>query len=128
MKPQPTVTAYLARLSPKARAAVKAARAVVLRANPDVEEVLSYGILGFKMRGRTGVFLAGWDDFISMYPVTAGVREVLGEQLKPFAAGKGTLRFPLAKKLPSALIAKVVKVRTAEVDALTAARARPKRR
>lgn len=37
-----------------------------------------------------------------------------GEELTPYLAGKGTIRFPATKPIPTELVAKVVKVRLAE--------------
>ena len=40
--------------------------------------------------------------------------ESLGEQLQPYYAGKGTLRFTPDKPIPAALVKKIVKARLEE--------------
>jgi hypothetical protein len=45
----------------------------------------------------------------------------LGEELRPFLAGKGTIRFPADRPIPLGLVGRIVKIRVAEVDARDAA-------
>jgi len=40
--------------------------------------------------------------------------EALGEELKPYFSGKGTLRFTPDKPIPAALVKKIVKARMEE--------------
>jgi uncharacterized protein YdhG (YjbR/CyaY superfamily) len=40
--------------------------------------------------------------------------EALGEELKPYFSGKGTLRFTADKPLPAALVKKIVRARIEE--------------
>lgn len=118
MKKHTTVADFLKAQPPKARSVLKAVRALIKKAAPDAEEVISYGIPGYKMNGRTGVFFSGWAEHFSLYPVTAGVRATMAKQIAPYQSGKGTLKFSYDAKLPSALITKFVKVRNAEAHAL----------
>lgn len=118
MKKFESVPAYLKAQTPSARKVLSAVRALIKKAAPDAEEVISYGIPGYKMNGRTGVFFAGWPKHLSLYPVSAGVRAMLAKEIAPYQAGKGTLHFSYDVKLPSALITKFVKIRNAEAHAL----------
>lgn len=118
MKKFDSVPAYLKAQPAKARKVLSAVRALIKKAAPDAEEVISYGIPGYKMNGRTGVFFAGWPGHLSLYPVSAGVRAAMANDLAPYQAGKGTLHFSYDEKLPTALITKFVKVRNAEAHAL----------
>lgn len=43
------------------------------------------------------------------------MREALGDELAPYVSGKGTIRFPLGRPIPVALVARIVAVRLAEV-------------
>ena len=52
--------------------------------------------------------------------MSQAVIEALGEALKLYLSGKGTIRFPADKRIPSALVTRIVKVRVEE----TAARGR----
>jgi uncharacterized protein YdhG (YjbR/CyaY superfamily) len=114
-----SVAAYLAALAPAQRKVLTAVRKLIKKAAPDCDEVISYGIPGYKMNGRTGVFFSAWKEHWSLYPVTVGVELALGAAaLKKHRKGKGTLQFSYEDKLPTALITKFVKVRHAEAHAL----------
>jgi uncharacterized protein YdhG (YjbR/CyaY superfamily) len=43
--------------------------------------------------------------------------EVLGDELKPYVTGKGTIRFDADKPIPVALVKKIVNARLAENEA-----------
>lgn len=88
-------------------------RAAIRKAMPEAEETISYNIPTYKMDGRAVLYLAGWKEHISIYPIGAG----FGDEIKPYIAGKGTLKFPLAEKAPVALIARIAKFRAAEARA-----------
>jgi uncharacterized protein YdhG (YjbR/CyaY superfamily) len=42
------------------------------------------------------------------------VVEALGDELTPYLAGRGTIRFPASRPLPIAMISRIVEVRVAE--------------
>jgi len=76
------------------------------------------------LRSHGGQFLvsyAAYKAHYSLFPASDAVVAACGEELTPFLAGKGTIRFPAAKPIPTELVAKVVKIRLAE----NAARHRP---
>jgi len=89
---------------------LKQIRAAVKKTAPGAEEVISYGIPGFKLHQRGLVSFAGWKEHVSMYPVPRG-DEALQKEISLYQTGKGTLQFPLGKPLPLKLITKIVKLR-----------------
>ena len=94
-----------------------ALRGVVRAAAPRATEQISYGIPAFVLNGKRLVYIAGWKNHLSVYPVTAGVARALRNEIKPYQTGKGTLQFPLDEPLPKALIRKIVKIRVGEIAA-----------
>jgi uncharacterized protein YdhG (YjbR/CyaY superfamily) len=111
------VDKYIAARPPETRKALKALRALIRKTAPGVTERISYGIPTFDLQNTYLVYLAGWKNHISMYPVTAAVTRALKEELKPYQTGKGTLQFPLGRPMPVGLIRRIVKLRVAEVKA-----------
>jgi uncharacterized protein YdhG (YjbR/CyaY superfamily) len=73
---------------------------------PTADEAISYGIPTFTIGGRYLVYFAGWKHHISVYPVPAG-DATFEQEIEPYRAGKGTLKFPLAKPIPYHLIERV---------------------
>ena len=113
-----TVDDYLAALPGDRRAAVETLRRTIRAAAPDATETIAYSMPAFRSHG--GQFLvsyAAYKRHYSLFPASGMVIEVLGEEIAPFLAGKGTIQFPADQPIPVALITKIVAVRLAEVAA-----------
>lgn len=110
-----TVAAYLAAMPADARRATGQLRALIRAAAPKAVESRSYGIIGYKIDGRAFVYCGGFTQHVAMYPVTPAMRREHADAIAPFQASKGTLKFPLAKPLPVALIKRLLKTRVAEM-------------
>jgi uncharacterized protein YdhG (YjbR/CyaY superfamily) len=83
-------------------------RKLVKRTLPNAQEVLSYGVIGYKIdEKRPRIFISGWKDHLGVYPVPkeAGLKLAL----QPYQKGKGTLWFSLSEPLPKDLIIKTIK-------------------
>ncbi len=74
---------------------------------PNAKEVISYGILGYKIGERRPiVFVSGWKDHVAVYPVPDD--EALESEISKYRKGKGTLWFALDKPLPKKFIKSVI--------------------
>ena len=113
---------YLAAQPPATRRLLARVRAIIAKAVPDAAEVISYQIPAFRLKAGVVIFFAGWKQHYSVYPATAGVVAALGPALAKYEVSKGTIRFPLDAPVPERLIARVAKVRAAEVKARTKGR------
>jgi len=116
--PDPTtVDEYFAALPADRRGPMSDLRRTIRAAAPDAAEVITYKMPGFKRNGR---FLVSYDAFkqhYSLFPSSDPIIDALGDRVRPYLAGKGTLRFPADQPLPLDLINEIVKIRVAENDA-----------
>ena len=85
-------------------------RRTIKAAAPKAEEKISYNMPTFMLNGKYLIYFAGWKHHISLYPVPVG-SDAFNKEVSKYAAGKGTLQFPLDKPLPLKLITKIVKLR-----------------
>ena len=110
------VDEYLAAVPEPARTTLNTIRAVIRSAvPPETTEAITYGIPTFKYKGSLLAF-AAFKNHCSLFPMSLAVIDTFKNELKPFLASKGTVRYPLDKPLPSALVKKLVKARVAEKD------------
>lgn len=105
---------YLAGIPEPAQTTLRHIRAVIQSVVPkETTEVISYGMPMFKLNGML-VGYAAYAKHCSLFPTGSGVIERFAKELKDYSTNKGTIRFPLDKPLPDALIKKIVKARVAE--------------
>jgi uncharacterized protein YdhG (YjbR/CyaY superfamily) len=88
-------------------------RMTIKTAAPDAEETISYQMPTFTLKGHYLVYFAAYKKHIGFYPAPIGNAEFKAE-LSVYAAGKGTMKFPLDKPIPFDLISKIVKFRAKE--------------
>ena len=110
--PLKTVDAYLAALPEEARATLEKIRKAIKAAAPKATEVISYQIPMYKQHGML-VGFAAFKDHCSFFPGAKPVA-TYKDELKAYETSKGTIRFPIGKPLPAALVKRLVKARIAE--------------
>jgi uncharacterized protein YdhG (YjbR/CyaY superfamily) len=104
---------YLAELSDDKRRALEKLRKDIKAAAPKAEECIGYGIPAFRLNGKSLVSYGAAANHCAFYP--GSTLRAFTKELKGFdTSGKGTIRFPAQKPLPSALVRKIVKARIAE--------------
>ncbi len=111
-RPPTTIDEYIDRCVPQAQPILRRVRATIRKAAPDATETISYGIPAFKLR-RIVVYFAAFKHHIGLYPPVKG-DAALERAVAAYAGEKGNLRFPMGKKIPYALIARIVTFRAAQ--------------
>ena len=109
-----SVDQYIAAQPEDVRALLQRVRGAIGSALPGADEVISYGIPTYKVDGRYVIYFAGWKQHYSIYPVTKRVAAALKKDLAPYDVSKGTIRFPLSRKVPVRLIRRITKLLAAE--------------
>lgn len=109
MKKAKDVNEYIANAPKELRGKLKEMRAIIKAAAPKAEERISYGMPYYAYKGRVAYF-RHWKAHLGLYVPTPVIEEHKSE-LKNYVTAKATVRFPLNKKLPPALIKRLIKVR-----------------
>ncbi len=103
-----TVDDYIATFPDGVRPVLQEVRERIHAAVPGLGETIRYGMPAFNLDAGTLVYLGGWKQHISLYPITT-VDPSLEAEIAPYRAAKGTLRFPLRKPIPYDLIQRLVR-------------------
>ena len=106
-----SVDEYIAGQPDALRAVLKRVRAAIRKALPGAEEVISYKIPTYKLKGTAVLYFAGWKHHYSLYPASASLVAALKEDLAPYKVNKGTIRLPLSEPVPVNLIERIAKFR-----------------
>ena len=114
MKKMNSVEEYLESVPEPARTTLNKMRATIRSVvPPETTEAISYGIPSFKYKGAL-VGYAAFSDHCSFFPMDGSLVETFKDELAKFPTSKGTIRFPVDKPLPTALLKKLVKARIAD--------------
>jgi uncharacterized protein YdhG (YjbR/CyaY superfamily) len=110
-----SVDEYVAAQPEPRRVVLEELRKTIRAAAPAATESIAYDMPAFRLDGQFLVSYAAYKNHYSLFPANAAVVEALGDQVAPYMAGKGTMRFPIDAAIPAALVTKVVKIRLAEL-------------
>jgi len=124
VKPKPTtdakrVDAYLAGLGQPHRDTLGVVRARLRQLLPHAHECLKYGMPALTLNGKGVAAYAGFAAHCSYFPMSSSVLEAAGRAVGNYPVSKGGLRFPIDKPLPVALLRRLLKLRLAELAAVT---------
>lgn len=110
-----SVEDHLAAMTDERRAALEELRQTIKAAAPEATETIAYQMPAFRSHhGQFLVSYAAYKNHYSLFPASEAVVEALGEELTPYLAGKGTIRFRVGEPIPSAMVTKIVMIRVAE--------------
>ena len=117
MDPMPkydSVDQYMAGLPEDRRAAMQGLRQTIRKAAPQATEAIAYNMPAFRLDDRFFVSYEAFARHYSLFPWTDEMVAELGDALKPYAVGKGTIRFPADEPIPLDLVTRVIEIRLRE--------------
>lgn len=112
------IDAYMAAFPEAVQMQLQQIRETVKKTAPAAHEAIKYGMPAFVLNGSNLVYFAAHKKHIGFYPVPVGHPEFDQEFAAYTTTQKGTIQFEFNKPLPLKLIAKIVKFRMAEMEAL----------
>ena len=104
-----SVGEYIATYPEHVQAILRRIRGTIRKAVPAAEEVISYQIPAYKLRGGPVIYFAGWKQHTSLYPANDRLIAAFEEDLAPYKVSKGTIRFPHSQPIPVNLIGRIAK-------------------
>jgi|SRR5580658_7074927 uncharacterized protein YdhG (YjbR/CyaY superfamily) len=109
-RPKPkNVDEYIASFPSDVQEILERIRRTIRNAAPRAEETISYRIPAFRLGGIL-VYFAAFKKHIGFYPPVRGNAKLL-KAVSAYAGEKGNLRFPLDRRIPYGLIARIVRFR-----------------
>lgn len=99
-----TVDDYIASFPPDIKSKLEILRKTIKKAAPKADEVIAYGMPGYKQNGTVAYF-AGYKTHIGLYPRIAEFKK----ELEKYEGGKGTVKFPIDEPIPVKLVSDMVK-------------------
>ena len=108
-----TIDEYIGAFPADVRKMLEQVRVTIRKAAPDAVEAMKYGIPTFVL-GENLVHFGGFKTHVGFYPSPSGI-EAFKKELSAYEGAKGSVKFPLDKGMPLALIARIVKFRVQEV-------------
>jgi uncharacterized protein YdhG (YjbR/CyaY superfamily) len=105
---------YISQFPSEVQEILQQVRSTVGKAAPGAQETINYAIPTFKLYDKNLVHFAGFTNHIGFYPTPSAIEE-FKKELSVYASAKGSVQFPLNKKMPLNLIERIVRFRTREV-------------
>lgn len=107
-----TVDQYIGGYPKPVQAMLQELRSTIKSSAPGAEELIAYNMPAFRLNGPL-VYYAAYKAHIGFYPMPSAIK-AFSEELESYVTSKGAIQFPLNKKLPLALVKKIVKFRVKE--------------
>jgi uncharacterized protein YdhG (YjbR/CyaY superfamily) len=105
------VDEYLRGIEEPRRSTLEALRCTILEIIPDAEQVISYRVPAFRVRGQTVAGFAAFRNHLSYLPFSGSVLSQVADELEGYTMTKSALHFPVDRTLPKALVRKLIAVR-----------------
>jgi len=108
-----SVDEYIGVQAPETQPRLRELRAIIHKAVPTANEMISYGIPTFRVEGRSVSFGAA-KRHCALYGTP---HDLFAEELRGYKTLKGTVQFPLDRPVPDALVSKLVTAKLVHASA-----------
>lgn len=108
-----TIDQYIAQFSKTQQDILQEVRHCIGVAAPEAVETIKYGMPTFCLHGNL-IHFAICKNHLGVYPTPSAI-QYFAKELLPYKTSKGTVQFPLTKKIPISLIKKITKFRVQEM-------------
>jgi uncharacterized protein YdhG (YjbR/CyaY superfamily) len=109
------VDEYLRGVEEPKRSTLETLRRTILEIVPEAEQVISYRVPAFRVRGKTVAGFAAFKNHLGYLPFSGSILGQLGDQLDGYAMTKSSLHFPVDRPLPKTLVKQLIAVRLAQI-------------
>ena len=113
MEPKNEIDLYIQQFPENVQDILGSIRKIIKENAPEAEELIAYGMPGYKTNKKPLVYFAAFKNHIGFYATPSGHGE-FQEELSKYKQGKGSVQFPLDQPMPYELIEKMVKFRQME--------------
>ena len=107
------IDSYISQFPEEVQVILIKIRQLIVENAPDSEEMMAYGMPGYKTYKKPLVYFAAYPNHIGFYATPSGHSE-FKDELSVYKQGKGSVQFPLNKPIPYELIVRIVKFRMEE--------------
>lgn len=111
------IEAYIQQFPEDVQEILRKIRMLIKENAPGAEELISYGMPGYKTNKKPLVYFAAYEKHIGFYATPSGHSE-FKKELSKYKQGKGSVQFPLDQPIPYNLIKQIVQFRVAENNTL----------
>lgn len=115
---------HLARFEGEQLATLQHLRQTIARLLPGAVECIKYRMPAFTVNGKAVAGFDGFTNHCSYFPHSGSVIAAVGPLPEWCEGAKGTLRFPIGRRLPDDLVRRLIDVRLAEIETAAAQRSR----
>lgn len=107
------VEKYILQFPEEVQYILRKVRTLVKDNAPEAEELITYGMPGYKTNKKPLVYFAAFKNHIGFYATPSGHSE-FKDDLSKYKQGKGSVQFPLDQPMPYELMERIVKFRVVE--------------
>lgn len=107
------IETYIEQFPENVQEILRQIRALIKTNAPEAEELMAYGMPGYKTNKRPLVYFAAFKNHIGFYATPSGHGE-FQDDLSKYKQGKGSVQFPLDQPIPYDLIERMVTFRVTE--------------